>query len=219
MVLFMLISCKTKNTNNAEETTKDSIISKQIPAFSRTDLPVGKIEILSKEINTKEHSKSIEILKYFSNSFGKSSLDSNEIFSLIYKPSKSDTLNPKEIGVLKSTDDYSPFVLNQILSKKSNYECLIFEGQSVTSDYDGNEIVTPRKDLIIYDSKQNKIIDEMNLYFDYTDGIVAQTKLYFIDEDYNIFLRYYKESEEGNPVFSPIKKFVISELGKLESVK
>ncbi len=216
ILIFIVLGCKNKNSNNIEKTVNNSTMSYPDQPFLRTNLPVGDNEIFSKKVNDNEYLKLSDVFKSYNNSFGKSTLDSEKIFSLTYKPTKSDTLDTEEIGVLKSKDGYEPFNLDQILPKKNNFEILIFNGQSVTYDYDGNEIITPRKDLVIYDSKQNKIIDEMNIYFDYTDGIVAQTKLYLIDKNHNIFIRYYQEMEEKKHNFSALKNFIISEDGKIQ---
>ena len=71
-----------------------------------------------------------------------------------------------------------------------------------------------RKDLVLV-NENNKIIDEINLYYDYSNGVFARTKLYFIDKKNNIYIKYYFEDEEGVSKFSKITKYNIQNTGMI----
>ncbi|RKM89811.1 hypothetical protein D7036_24275, partial [Aquimarina sp. BL5] len=186
-----------------------------------TKLPIGKKELLLKDIErkiAKDSSLLLEILKYYDTINGIASIHFKTIedtnFSSFYKPNLSDSKNSKDSVFLKSEGGYNFFNLVKELSIVNDKKLLIFEGKSSSLDYDGNMIFTNRKDLVILDNKSN-LVDALNIYYSYRDGIFAKTKLFFIDEDYYISIRYYMEDEEGKANFSDIEKFKITNEGKI----
>lgn len=95
---------------------------------------------------------------------------------------------------------------------------MIFEGRSSNKDYDGNLMYTNRKDIVVLDF-QNNVIDAMNIYYNYSDGIFARTKLFYIDQNYSISIRYYVEDEDGKAQFSEIEKYKITKDGSILSLE
>ena len=77
---------------------------------------------------------------------------------------------------------------------------------------------TNRKDLVVIDI-ENNIIGAINIYYNYSDGIFSRTKLFYVDEDYTISLRYYDEDEEGETQFSGIENYKIAKDGKIFNVE
>lgn len=190
---------------------QDSLISK---------LPIGNQLLLLNELGTKAKDlKKLENLFHHYDSingipspyFKPIKVDK---YTAFYKPTKADTINVKDIFALQSKIDYSYFDLVKVIQSKNSNQLLIFEGRSSIYDYDGNIIHTNRKDLVIVDSEMN-IIDELNVYYNYSDGVNARTKLFFIDKNYIISIRYYFENEEGESKFTSIEKFKITNDGKI----
>ncbi|MGY3793355.1 hypothetical protein [Aquimarina sp. 433] len=231
LILFVtnsLFSCKYSekkvNTNISDSIAVNSDQNGILKDTLKTKLPLGKKELLLKDLESKianDSSLLSEILKYYDTINGNPSIhfkaidDSN--FNSFYKPNLSDSKNPKDSVFLKSEGGYYFFKLVKKLSFVNDKKLLVFEGKSSSLDYDGNMIFTNRKDLVILDNKNN-IVDALNIYYNYSDGIFAKTKLFFIDEDYYISIRYYMEDEEGRTNFSDIEKFKITNEGKIVGI-
>lgn len=231
-LIFFLIGCKnvkeqelvtSKNTklkvvldnSNSNLFFQDSIISK---------LPNGDPLLLSnkieKKLNNKESLKNL--FHYYDTINGIPSPNFNSIkiskYITFYKPTKADTIYVKDKFALQSKTNYSYFNLVKILPTLNSNQILIFEGKSTNQDYDGNLLHTNRKDLVTVDSNM-RIIDEMNIYYNYSNGIYARTKLFFIDKNYKISIRYYYENEEGKTKFTSIITYKVKKDGKIISEK
>jgi len=229
IVISLFLGCK-NDTKNINISKNDSIAiyhnpNKTIQDTLKTKLPIGKKELLLKNIEhriAKDSSLLLEIFKYYDTINGIASpnfpIIKNQKLNLFYKPKISDSKELKDSFFLKSERGYNFFNLVKELPYYENKTISIFSGKSSNLDYDGNMIFTNRKDLVILDNNHN-IIDAINIYYDYSDGIYAKTKLFFIDNDYTISIRYYKENEEGESNFSDIKKFKITNEGEILSIK
>lgn len=226
-IIVIIFSCKNtkkqiqnvnivKNKNDTinlinNDTTLYPFISK---------LPLGSNQLISKELEKLNINKIIlkNIFRYYDTIDGIASPFFKPInipkYNSFYKPSKADTLKRSDIFVLKSKENYPFFKLTRVISLNNKNLALIFEGQSTNYDYDGNNLFINRKDIVIIDSK-NKILDEMNLYYAYSDGINAKNKFFLIDVEFNIYIRYYFENEEGKSRFSEIERYKILPNGKI----
>ncbi|WP_299219232.1 hypothetical protein [uncultured Aquimarina sp.] len=226
--ISLLSSCR-NNTKNIDTSKSDSIaINHNINIIQedslKTKLPIGKKELLLNNINseiTKNSSLLIEIFKYYDTINGIASpnfpIIKNQRLNSFYKPEISDSKELKDSFFLKSEKGYDFFKLVKEIPYSRNKTILIFEGKSSNLDYDGNMIFTNRKDIVVLDKNLN-IMDATNIYYDYSDGIYAKTKLFFIDNDYTISIRYYSENEEGQAIFSGIEKYKITEEGKIVGI-
>ncbi len=217
LIIVLFISCKPNNSNPL----KDEIAKEQRRedlASLTSKLPIGVEKILTLGELEEENLELINIFKYYDTINGKPSLHFKPIesskYKSFYKPTKSDSINNEDSFFLKTDEEYPFYRLTKILPKKGEKSVLIFEGLSSIPDYDGNLININRKDLVVVDATST-IIDEMNIYFSYTDGIIARTKLFFIDKDYNLYIRYFNEGEEDNISFSEIFKYMITSEGKI----
>jgi len=226
-ILFLLVisittlSCKQKveetisiSTNQVITTSINEKAKISIDSFS-----IGKKEMLLENLNSKvrdEPSLLTEIFKYYDTINGVASSHfketENSQYVLFYKPDVSDSKELEDSFFLKSEEGYDFFKVVKEFSFYDNKKILIFEGRSSNEDYDGNIVYTNRKDIVTIDSKNN-IVDAMNVYYSYSDGIFAQTKLFYIDENHIISIRYYSEDEEGNTTFSEIEKYEITKEG------
>ncbi|WP_027392897.1 hypothetical protein [Aquimarina latercula] len=229
ILLLLFLSCK-NNTKNIDLSKKDSIainynLNKATQDTLKIKLPIGKKELLLKDLEgkiAKDSSLLLEILKCYDTINGIASIHFKTIddvnLNSFYKPNLSDSKELKDSAFLKSEEGYNFFKLVKKLSVMNDKKLSIFEGKSSSLDYDGNMIFTNRKDLVILDNKNN-IVDALNIYYSYSDGIFAKTKLFFIDKDYSISIRYYMEDEEGKVNFSDIEKFKITNEGEILSIK
>lgn len=230
-LLFLLLGCKdvkeetlvtSKNTKPQERLDSISNSSHLVQDSLTSKLPIGSSLLLKNELEYKiEEQKKIEnLFHYYDTINGIPSPNFKPIktdkYTALYKPTKADTIHVKDKFALQSKTGYSYFNLVKVLPSINSNQILIFEGKSNIHDYEGNTIYTNRKDLVTVDSKK-KIIDEMNIYYDYSDGINARTKLFFIDENYKLSIRYYYENEEGVTKFTPIKNYSINTNGKIIS--
>ncbi|MBQ4804458.1 hypothetical protein J8L88_16475 [Aquimarina sp. MMG015] len=229
LVTNFLFSCK-YSKKNIDTNINDSIAinsdqNRLLEDTLKTKLPIGKKELLLNNIESKiakDSSLLLEILKYYDTINGIASIHFKTIddvnLNSFYKPDLSDSKDSKDSVFLKSEEGYNFFKLVKELSIINDKKLSIFEGKSSSLDYDGNMIFTNRKDLVILDNKNN-IVDALNIYYSYSDGIFAKTKLFFIDKDYSISIRYYMEDEEGKVNFSDIEKFKITNEGEILSIK
>lgn len=226
-ISIIVLCCK----HNVEETisisTNQSITSSinvntkiSIDSFS-----IGRTEILLENLNSKVKEKQsllTEIFKYYDTINGIASSHFKEIensqYNLFYKPDLSDSRESEDSFFLKSDEGYDFFKVVKEFSYYDKKKIVIFEGRSSNKDYDGNLIYTNRKDLVVVDV-ENDIIDAMNIYYNYSDGIFSRTKLFYVKEDYTISLRYYDEDEEGESQFSGIEKYKITNDGNIINIK
>jgi len=217
--LTLLISCKSSIENKSiEKVNKIENIVREDLSSLISNLPIGKKELL--EIKVKDI-ESIKLFEYYDTINGISSPNFKVIKSIkyksFYKPTKSNTINDEDSFFLKTNDKYEFFDLVKILPKKNQNSIYVFEGVSSTYDYDGNTIFINRKDLVVVNN-ESEIIDEINIYFNYSDGIIARTKLFFIDENYTLYLRYYNENEENKINFTDITKYLITSEGIIKKI-
>jgi len=228
--LFVLFtfSCKKVQKENKTIVTKNIVSNSEKKDTSKVSslfvskLPIGDRNLISDRLKGNNVNEKIvnAIFKYYDTIDGVASPIFKplniELYNSFYKPSKADTINELDTFILQSETRHSFFKLVKILPSKNEYTPMIFEGRLSKQDYDGNVFFVNRKDLVIVSNKNN-IIDEMNLYYDYNDGINVKTKLFFIDEDYKIYIRYYNENEEGKSKFSNIETFQILNNGIIEN--
>jgi len=228
LICCCFYACKNTKTHHDDVSEKNHLVVEQ--SFQQENkeslLPIGKKEILNKTKGEKSNYAYLEVInlfKYYDSINGEPPLGFKFLdipkYNSLYKPTSSDTRIAQDSKLLKSYKEYGYFKLVKMLPKKFNREVLIFEGASRINDYDGNELIINRKDLVVFDAENHKIIDEINLYYDYNDGIVARTKLFFIDESYTIYTRYFSENEEGNYHMSGLSQFSISNSGILKIEK
>ncbi|QXP54513.1 hypothetical protein H0I25_10475 [Cellulophaga sp. HaHa_2_95] len=226
LICFFLLSCGNKAKQVNDDFDKKNHITKeqslnQNPEIS--PLPIGKKDIIdeTKGNASYKYLEATNLFKYYESAKGIPSVAFKFLdfpkYNSLYKPTRSDTIIEQDSRILKSQKEYEYFQLVKVLPKKLGKDILIFEGVSKINDYDGNELIINRKDLVIFDSEKNKIIDEINLYYDYNDGINARTKIFYIDENYNLFLRYFSENEEGDYNISEVNQYLISNKGILKT--
>ena len=225
IISVVFLNCKGKIEENTaiiiEEIVTPAINNKEA---SIDHFLIGKKEILLEDLNSKiaeEPPLITEIFKYYDTINGVASLHFKEIensqYNLFYKPDISDSRELEDSFFLKSEVGYDFFKIVKEYSFFDKKKILIFEGRSSNEDYDGNLIYTNRKDLVVVDF-ENNIIDAINIYYNYSDGIFASTKFFYIEQDYYISLRNYGEDEEGKTQFYDIKKYRITKEGNIIGV-
>lgn len=206
IILFIVVflSC------NNNKFTKDK--NKGLNSLVIDSLPIGS-DFFFKDLIDKEKEQKTFFEYYDVNNSNFKRIKTNQ-YSSFYKPTKADTFNEEDSFALQSISDYSFFDLVKVLPKKNNFYIMIFGGESIINDYDGNVFSVDRKDLVVID-ENHKIISEMNLYYDYSNGIFARMKSFFIDKEGVIYIKYYFEDEEGSSKFSNVEKYMINDKGEI----
>ncbi|MFD0864178.1 hypothetical protein ACFQ1M_18325 [Sungkyunkwania multivorans] len=226
-ILLLFLGCKIPQSQNQQEAKADVIkdakkVQKDLPQSNYQEgLPLGKIEILDARLQDAiltDDSFLGTIFEYYSEVDAKPNPNFQEIldspFNSFYKPKLADEKEDVDSFFLSSEEGYTFFKHVKKLPQFSDNSIMVFSGSSSNYDYDGNTIYTQRMDLVIVDDKKN-IIDALNIYYDYSDGIVAKTKLFYIDESYNIFVRYVVVGEEGNHKISGLEAYKITQKGRI----
>ncbi|OEK09819.1 hypothetical protein A8C32_09925 [Flavivirga aquatica] len=218
VLVLLFIGCKqNKNLtiiNNEEVINYDTLAN---------ELPIGS-KLLFYNLNDSIKSKGNFLKKVF---HYYDSINKVENFNLkqiktskygsFYKPNEADNLNEDDRFALQSINEYSFFDLVKMFNLENDFKAMIFKGGSSVYDYDGNVVLIDRKDLVVI-NKNEEIISEMNLYYDFSDGITAKTKFFYIDKNYNIYIKYYYEGEEKSR-FSNIEKYKILVNGVISKQK
>ncbi|WP_338794243.1 hypothetical protein [Bernardetia sp. MNP-M8] len=158
----------------------------------------------------------------------------HSVYSIFYTGSKLNVGNQKfEYNPLKSYKQdsgilsyFKHFNFEPIYifpSKDDTFKKVLFHADSAI-DEEQRKILLPRLDIVSI-GEDGKKIDELNLYYMFTDGIVAVKNLFFIDEEANTIYSITGDTDEDNSeftdngyksywAFDKIKKYTITEQGK-----
>ena len=158
----------------------------------------------------------------------------NSAYSIFYNGSKLEMKNQKFVytplkkksGIFSYFNHFNfkqiyifPFKEGDIFKK-----VLFCADSAIGEEEEQEKILLPRLDIVSI-REDGKKIDELNLYYSFSDGITANEKLFFIDEETNIIYSITGYTDEGNTqitdkgyeeywIFDKIKKYTITEKGE-----
>ncbi len=240
-ILGLLTSCfesrnsekKLKDNNlveiKVELTDSTSLRVKQLSNFNLSQLPLGNDKITDKEFRNKNsfyikkgtdielnnefiYSSKGEILKdYFHNFYKPTTLSSVEEDKY---PLYDDKDYIQKVGIKSSGLE------NIIKNKDGVYLCVFFVNFNYDKEYEN--FIKPIRYLVSFDENLN-ILNEFTLSFFYETETKSFVKLFYLDENLNIYTNYYrnKEGEDGNikETFSELYKYTVLYNGTISEKK
>ncbi len=239
--LGLLTSCldsknhkeKLKDNNLAEIkvelTDSTSLRVKQLSNFNLSQLSLGNDKITDKEFRGKNsfyikkgtdvelnnefiYSSKGEILKdYFHNFYKPTALSSVEEDKY---PLYDDKDYIQKVGIKSSGLE------NIIKNKDGVYLCVFFVNFNYDKEYES--FIKPIRYLVSFDENLN-ILNEFTLSFFYETETKSFIKLFYLDENLNIYTNYYrnKEDKDGNikETFSDLYRYTVLSNGTISEKK